>query len=186
MGFLTRLTRPWLIITLPPLPLIFFRFYLFITPKMMILLALFILALVLALIEVYLLPGFGITGIGAAITAIAALVLTYLDYGLGWTLVATTVALTFFFVLMWWFSRHISKSKAALQATITSVATAEHQFVVTVGDKGKAISRLALVGNADFQGRRVEVRSEMGFIDEGSPVVVTQAKDGIIYVRALS
>ena len=72
--------------------------------------------------------------------------------------------------------------RLSLDATIdSSVATAE-QAQVKVGDKGTALTRLALVGTARLGTVEVEVRSASGFLDEGTPVVVTKVNGGEIYV----
>jgi hypothetical protein len=52
-----------------------------------------------------------------------------------------------------------------------------------VGDKGHAVTRLALIGNADINGHILEVRSADGFIDEKTPIVVERIKDGCILVH---
>ena len=46
-----------------------------------------------------------------------------------------------------------------------------------------AITRLALIGNADIGGRTVEVKSADGFLDEGTPVVVVRVEDAQITVK---
>lgn len=70
----------------------------------------------------------------------------------------------------------------ALQAKIDSVATPEEQLTVKAGDKGMAITRLNLVGRALINNVQVEVRSEEGFLDEKTPIVVTRTADGVVYV----
>ena len=51
------------------------------------------------------------------------------------------------------------------------------------GDMGKAITRLALIGNAEFNGHIIEVRSADGFIDEKCDIQVERIVDGIVFVR---
>ena len=51
------------------------------------------------------------------------------------------------------------------------------------GDEGRALTRLALIGNAEIGGRRVEVKSAGEFIDPGTPVVVTEVSEALIVVR---
>ena len=53
----------------------------------------------------------------------------------------------------------------------------------TPRDEGVAITRLALIGNADIGGRTVEVKSADGFLDEGTPVVVVRVEDAQITVK---
>ena len=51
------------------------------------------------------------------------------------------------------------------------------------GDEGVAVTRLALIGNADIGGRLVEVKSADGFLDEGTPVIVVRVEDAQITVK---
>ncbi len=149
---------------------------------MNVILILFAVAILLALIEVYLMPGFGISGIGSAVCVIGALVMTYVEYGIGTTFGVALGAIVVFFFFLWYLSRTIARSKMALQAKIDSVATPEEQLTVKAGDKGMAITRLNLVGRALINNVQVEVRSEEGFLDEKTPIVVTRTADGVVYV----
>lgn len=149
---------------------------------MTIILILFALAILLALVEVYLVPGFGIAGLASGGCAIGAIVTTYQLYGIGTTFLVTIGALVAFFLFIWYLSRTIAKSRMALQAKINSVATPEEQLAVGKGDTGHALTRLNLVGRALINGLQVEVRSEEGFLDEGTPVVVSRTVEGVVYV----
>ena len=57
------------------------------------------------------------------------------------------------------------------------------QLAVVVGERGVALTRLALIGNAQIGGRTVEVKSEGGFIEEGTPLVVTRVDTAQVMVR---
>ncbi|MCI6642763.1 MAG: NfeD family protein [Alloprevotella sp.] len=149
---------------------------------MTIILILFALAILLALVEVYLAPGFGIAGLASGGCAIGAIVTTYQLYGIGTTFLVTIGALVAFFLFIWYLSRTIAKSRMALQAKINSVSTPEEQLAVGKGDTGHALTRLNLVGRALINGLQVEVRSEEGFLDEGTPVVVSRTVEGVVYV----
>jgi membrane-bound ClpP family serine protease len=51
-----------------------------------------------------------------------------------------------------------------------------------VGDKGKALTRLALIGNAEINGAVVEVKSSGDFLDPGTPIVVVRVLEALITV----
>ena len=51
-----------------------------------------------------------------------------------------------------------------------------------MGDKGKALTRLALIGNAEINGAVVEVKSSGEFLDPGTPVVVVRVLEALITV----
>ena len=54
-----------------------------------------------------------------------------------------------------------------------------------VGDTGHATTRLALIGYAEINGDIVEVKSNDGFLNEKTPIVVTRITDGVILVERL-
>ena len=54
-----------------------------------------------------------------------------------------------------------------------------------VGDEGIALTRLALIGNAEFNGRIIEVRSSGDFIDEKSKIRVERILDGVVMVQKI-
>jgi len=54
---------------------------------------------------------------------------------------------------------------------------------VQVGETGIAISRLAPIGNANFSGNVVEVKSLSGFIDVGSEIEAISVSENEILVK---
>lgn len=149
----------------------------------LIIILLVILALLLFAIEGLVIPGFGVAGIGAAVCVIVADVMVYQEYGMMpaiWAVLISTVVVLLFF---WWFGRSKALDKMSLHSTISSTAATSAQLSVKVGDKGVATTRLALIGNAMIGQHSVEVKSEDGFINEGTPVVVTRVNDALILVK---
>ena len=51
------------------------------------------------------------------------------------------------------------------------------------GDEGIALTRLALIGNAEFNGRIIEVRSSGDFIEQKSKIRVERILDGVVLVE---
>ena len=73
----------------------------------------------------------------------------------------------------------------SLQANIDSTNATTAQLSVRPGQRGRALTRLALIGNAEIEGKNVEVKSAGGFIDEGTPVEVCSVEDALILVRPI-
>lgn len=110
---------------------------------------LILLALVLFALEIFVFPGFGISGIGGIASLGSAIYLIYNEYGgnaaLG-TLVASGLVLA---LCIWWVMRSKAIERVSLKSTIDSTAATQAQLSVKVGDKGKALTRLALkIGRA--------------------------------------
>lgn len=153
---------------------------------MTIIITLAVLALVLGLLEVYVVPGFGITGICAIICAVVDLVLILNDYGFGWAFAALVVALIILGAMLYIVSHSRTLDEMSLHATISSTNATEAQLSVTVGSEGKALTRLALVGNAEIDGKIVEVKSSGAFIEPGMPVRVTMVNEATVVVEQIS
>lgn len=146
-------------------------------------LILLLLSVVLTAVEVLLIPGFGITGIAAAACLIGANVLAFTSYGSVVGGVVLGVSALLFVGVGYWLFTSKSLDKIGLKRTIDSTAASEAQLSVRPGDEGRALTRLALVGNADIGGRIVEVKSADGFLDEGTPIRVTRVENAQIWVK---
>ena len=142
-----------------------------------------IVALLLALLEIFVIPGFGLAGIGSIVCAVTDVVLVYNAYGLWPAVGAIAVALAVLGLLLWWVARSKAVDRMALHATISSTNATEAQLSVHVGDEGTAITRLALVGNARFGERVVEVKSAGAFIDPATPIRVVSVSEALITVE---
>lgn len=141
------------------------------------------LALLLFLVEAAIIPGFGIFGILATVCVIAADVLVYAEYGGGAAIAAVIVSTIVVLLFFWWLSRSKMIDRVSLRSTISSTSATAAQLSVKAGDEGVAVTRLALIGNANIGGQTVEVKSEDGFIDEGTPIIVTSVKEALILVK---
>lgn len=146
-------------------------------------LLLFAACVILMAIEVFLIPGISIAGIASGCCLVVANYLTFDRYGLVaglWTLIASLLAVI---VLAYWMTHSKALDRLSLRKSIDSTAATEAQLSVQPGDEGVAVTRLALIGNADINGNIVEVKSADGFLDEGTPVVVVRVEAAQITVK---
>lgn len=150
---------------------------------LLIILTLIVLALLLLAIEVFLVPGFGLPGIAGIGCVVAVNVLTACTYGLWASLLSLLLSLVLIVLAMWWAARSKTLERLSLHAEIRSTSANADQLNVAVGEHGVALTRLALIGNAQIGGRIVEVKSEGGFIEEGAPLVVTRVDTAQVMVR---
>lgn len=156
----------------------------FLIMMLTIILIIFALALVLCLVETFLIPGFGICGIMSTLCAFIGLGLTFGTYGFAAGLVASAAVLIVGGLLLYWVMHSKRIKRLSLHATIDSSVANDVLSQVKVGDSGVALTRLALVGNARLGEVETEVRSASGFIEEGTPVRVVRINRGEIYVSA--
>ena len=140
------------------------------------------LGILLLIAEVAFIPGVGVTGVLGVLSMLCAVAYAFSIQPLvGW-LVLAVVALSVV-VLIIWAVYGKSIDKMALKKSIDSSVQNPDSSALAVGDEGVAVTRLALVGEADFGGLQLEVSSACGFIDEGEAVCVARIADGTIYVR---
>ena len=145
--------------------------------------SLIIAGLILFIIEVFLLPGVSIAGI------ISAACMLYANYyafdSLGTLPGCITLAISAIGVIAItiWFMRSKTVDKLSLKKTIDYKPEPLKGLGLKAGDGGIALTRLALIGNAEFDGNIIEVRSTGDFIEEKSRIRVNRIRDGIVLVE---
>lgn len=142
-------------------------------------------ALALGILEIFILPGFGVAGISSIVCAIIDVVLIYNEYGTTTAIICTIAALVVLAATLWWVAHSKTLERFSLHSTISSTNATEEQLSISVGDEGKALTRLALVGNATINGKQVEVKSSGAFINPGTPIRVIQVSEANITVEAI-
>lgn len=141
-----------------------------------------IVAILLVLLEIFLLPGITIAGIGGAIFAIGGVVYAYTVSPLTGhiTFVATVVSFGAAFA---WLLRSNSFNKVALHTNVDSKLTSSRELGIEPGDEGITLSRLAPIGKARIKEITVEAKSIGDFIDEETPVVVVRVDGYNVLVK---
>lgn len=148
------------------------------------LILIFIAALIVAgllLVEIFLIPGVGLVGIFAGILFSGAGL--YLIWsGQFWLAVIFAVLSILLFLLGFYIlSQRKVISKIELDKNIDEVAVKLPEGV-EIGDRGKALSRLALGGKVEVNGKIFEATSESGLVDEQSPIYVSRVEKDKIFV----
>ena len=142
-----------------------------------------VLTLILGFLEIFIIPGFGLSGFGAIVCALIDTSLIYYEFGPVWAVVTILVTVVVFGLMIAWVARSKTFDKMALHTAIRSTNATSEQLSVQVGDEGKAITRLALVGNAEINGKLVEVKSSGAFINPGTPIQVVSVSEANITVE---
>lgn len=140
------------------------------------------LAITLILIEIFLLPGITLAGIGGALFAAGGAIYAY-------TVSPTTghitlaVSAVLFAVIFFWLLRSNSFKRVALHTDVDSKLTSSRELGIEPGDEGITLSRLAPIGKANIKGIIVEAKSREEFIDEQTPVVVIRVEGYNVVVK---
>ena len=148
--------------------------------------------IVLLLVEVLLIPGFGVAGILGAGALLAALVMSVVGSGAtpaffmlagARMLFSLLVALLASFVLLRFMPRTPFGRRLVLD---TGLGAQEEPHRALLGKRGRATSPLHPAGIAHIEGERVDVVSEGELIEPGTAVEVTRVEGNRIVVRPLS
>ena len=149
----------------------------------LIIVVLVIAAVILFLVELFVIPGISIAGFlaGGCIIYANYYAFAYLGTMAGFiTLAVSAIACVGSLV---WFMRSKTLDRIALKKDITSKVDRSAAERVKVGDTGVSTTRLALIGYAEINGDIVEVKSDDGFLNEKTPIIVNRITDGIILVE---
>ena len=142
-----------------------------------------LLATVLLTVEVALIPGFGVAGVLGILSMLASVFSAFFVVGnvAGWiTIIVSGLICVSLFL---WALYGKSLDRLALKKNIDSNVKGDELDKIKVGDRGITKTRLALIGDASINGEVVEVKSEMGFINENEDIVVIRITGGTIYVE---
>lgn len=139
--------------------------------------------LVLFLLELLVIPGISIAGIGALILMAVSVYLSFSLFGtLTGTLVLLSVLVSMGVVIALTF-RSKTWHRVSLHAKMDSKTNEVSVHDIVPGDTGMAVTRLGPVGMVQIGDHRVEGHSEGPFIDQQSPVVVVRIEPSYVVVK---
>jgi membrane-bound serine protease (ClpP class) len=166
-------------------------------------LILFIVGVILIMVEIFAIPGFGVAGVAGIIAVITGLTLSLVDNvvfkdpeftgeGLGilmksLSLVLVSVLLGIIFSL--WATRKLLTTTAFGNLSLKSEQRTEEGFIGVetrqkslVGELGVAHTILRPSGKVMIKDRLYDAKSEYGFIEKGSAIKVIRYETGQVYV----
>lgn len=150
---------------------------------------LIILGFLLCVIEIFV-PGgvIGITGTLLVVSAVIAATVTYgTEVGIPLGFACLAAGMVFFALWLRYFPRSrmgrlISLStEAAREAGFTSQPS---ELLALIGKTGVALTELRPAGVATIEGRRIDVVTDGGFLDKGTPIRVEEVSGNRVVVRA--
>jgi membrane-bound serine protease (ClpP class) len=151
--------------------------------------------LTLLALEIFVIPGFGVTGLLGILAFVGGLALSLIGAGTTWELVLAAVgrvalsillALAGFAVLMRFLPRWPAGRRLVLATALDALAgpsSAPEGDQRWLGRKGAAASPLRPAGFADFEGERIDVVSRGEYIEAGDPIEVIRVEGNRIVVR---
>lgn len=155
----------------------------------------FIIGVILLILEIFVIPGFGILGVLGILFMIAGLFFGLVsDFGMtdysilsvAITQLASVFAVTAIFIFI--ISKYLPKSaiwnRLILQANIASKSgyAARESFEHLVGSEGIALTTLRPAGAAMIDGKRIDVVTEGDYIDHDSKIIVKAVEGSKVVV----
>ena len=145
-----------------------------------------LLGMILIIVEVFL-PGFGLPGIGGIVLVGAGVVMVGMHFGSLTAVGTLLVIIAVLAVLISWVLRQASRgggrrSELFLQER-DELGTKQEDMNVLIGKAGMTTSVLRPAGIGDFDGVRLNVVTEGGFIEKGEPIEIVRVDGSRIVVR---
>lgn len=149
----------------------------------------FIGGLILLGLEIFVIPGFGITGVLGIILILASLFLALIggissfDFNnISVAIIQLTVALVASLSTIFIFAKYLPKSKRFSRLVLSEVEKSESGFVShpsdigLLGTEGTALTTLRPAGTAELNNRKVDVVADGEYIEKGSKIRVLRVE----------
>lgn len=146
---------------------------------------LILVGLILIFAEILLIPGVGIAGVLGLLSLGGSCFYAFSQLGPVAGAIVTAVNVVLIVALTVWVLRAKTWKRLTLETNIESKAVPSELAVVSVGDVGKTVTRLAPMGTVRFGQKAVEVKALEGLIDPDTDVEVVLIEDSRIYVKPL-
>ncbi len=154
---------------------------------MALVITLIVLGIVLLLIELMLIPGFGVTGILGILSLVGGVVLAYTSHGatVGHITLATTIVASA--LLLWYALQPKTWKRLTLHENITAQAIeTPQQKGLEAGMQGMAITRLAPMGTVKINGVEIEAASHDTIIDPLAKVEIIKIDGTKVIVKTIN
>ena len=145
---------------------------------------LILVGLVLLFVEILLVPGVGVAGILGLLCMGGSCFYAVYDSGTTAGLIVTIVNAVLVVGLTVYVLRAKTWKRMSLETNID--AKAVEDAVLSLGDRGRTLTRLAPMGSARFGNYVIEVKSLEGMLDPETDVEVVLIEDNRIYDKPLS
>ena len=143
---------------------------------------LILVGIILIFIEILLIPGVGVAGVLGLLSMGGSCFYAFHEFGLTTGIIVAVVNAVLIIGLAIYVLRAKTWKRMSLETNIDSKAV--ESAVLSLGDKGKTLTRLAPMGSARFGDYVVEVKALEGMLDPEVPVEVVLIEDNKIYVKA--
>jgi membrane-bound serine protease (ClpP class) len=160
---------------------------------------LFIIGIILLLLEIFVIPGFAITGVIGIILIIGSIFLSLIGNNLPYwdsaavsrAIIQLSASLLFAFILIYILAKFLPKSSAFSRLVLSNEEKADQGFVSYPSEKellgleGIALTTLRPAGSAEFNGQKYDVVADWEYIPKGNKVKVIRVEGIKVVVKEL-
>ena len=160
---------------------------------------LFIIGIILLLLEIFVIPGFAITGVIGIILIIGSIFLSLIGNNLPFwdsgavskAIIQLSASLLFAFILIYILAKFLPKSSAFSRLVLSNEEKADQGFVSypsikeLMGMEGIALTTLRPAGSAEFNGQKYDVVADWEYIPKGNKVKVIRVEGIKVVVKEL-
>ncbi len=143
---------------------------------------LIVIALALAILEIFFLPGITIAGICSLVFYGGGIYYAYVLFGTNGAVITLLVAALVTIAVIIGFMRSRSFDKIALHTEIDSVVPSQVSADIKVGDTGQTLTRLNPMGKIIVGSHTVEAQAENELIEEDTPVKIIRIEPNVVIV----
>lgn len=160
---------------------------------------LFIIGIILLLLEIFVIPGFAITGVIGIILIIGSIFLSLIGNNLPYwdsaavskAVIQLSASLLSTFIIIYVIAKYLPKTSAFSRLILSNEEKADQGFVSypsikeLVGMEGIALTTLRPAGSAEFNGQRYDVVADWEYIPKGNKVKVIRVEGIKVVVKEL-
>lgn len=160
---------------------------------------LFIIGIILLLLEIFVIPGFAITGVIGIILIIGSIFLSLIGNNLPFwdsgtvskAIIQLSASLVFAFIIIYILAKILPKSTAFSRLVLSNEEKADQGFVSypsikeLVGIEGIALTTLRPAGSAEFNGQKYDVVADWEYIPKGNKIKVIRVEGIKVVVKEL-
>jgi membrane-bound serine protease (ClpP class) len=160
---------------------------------------LFIFGIILLLLEIFVIPGFAITGVIGIILIIGSIFLSLVGNNLPYwdsvsvsrAVIQLSVSLVFAFIFIYLLAKILPKSSAFSRLVLSNEEKADQGFVSypsikeLMGLEGIALTTLRPAGSAEFNGQKYDVVADWEYIPKGNKIKVIRVEGIKVVVKEL-
>ncbi len=145
--------------------------------------ALLVIGILLLLVEIVIIPGFGVAGIIGLILMGSGTVVIWATYGATWGAASLVISTLIAVVMVWLFFKSRASRFLVREKKIEGDSSDVPSLTHLVGRSGVVVKPLRPSGIAEVDGEPYDVVSEGQFIDQGTAVVVIRINTNSLVVE---